>query len=171
MDMGMIETLEIDETSRGKEISEFLSFRLGNEDYAIDILTVREIRAFEKPTRIANTPAFICGVINLRGVIVPIVDMRIKFDLPNPEYDSLTAVIILNIANRLVGIVVDTVMDVLPLKASEICPAPEFNSRIQASFVRGLAPMKDRMLILMDIQALISSPDMALVAAAAEVNC
>src|SRR3982750_247340 len=92
---------------------EFLTFRLGAEEYGIDILRVQEIRSYEAPTRIANAPAFVKGVVNLRGVIVPIVDMRIKFNLTPVNYDSFTVVIVLNIAGRVVGMVVDAVSDVI----------------------------------------------------------
>ena len=142
---------------------ECLSFRLGEEEYGIDILAVREIRAFEKPTRIANAPAFILGVVNLRGVIVPILDLRIKFGVAKPVYDGSTVVIILNVASRVLGIVVDSVSDVLPLGQEDIRPAPEFSSAIEASFIRGLASMEGRLLILLDIAALVASPDMGLV--------
>lgn len=164
--MGKMEILDGQKTDDAKE---FLSFQIGDEEYGIDILTVREIRAYEKPTRIANTPAFICGVINLRGAIVPIVDLRIKFGLDTPQYNNLTVVIILKVSNRVVGVVVDSVSDVLPLKNDEIHPAPEFNSRIQATFIRGLATVQERMLILMDIEALMASHDMALVEPVAEL--
>jgi purine-binding chemotaxis protein CheW len=164
--MGMMEILD---GGKNGDVKEFLSFRLGEEEYGIDILAVREIRAYEKPTRIANTPAFIRGVINLRGVIVPIVDLRIKFGLATAQYNSLTVVIILKVSNRVVGIVVDSVSDVLPLRQDEIRPAPEFNSNIQASFIRGLATVQERMLILMDIEGLMASRDMSLVEPVAEL--
>src|SRR5262249_47736601 len=121
------------------------------------------IRAFERPTRIANAPAFILGVVNLRGVIVPIVDLRIKFGVAQPTYDGSTVVIILNVAERVLGIVVDSVSDVLPLKQEEIRPAPEFSSAIDASFVKGLASLDGRLLILVDIAMLMTSPGMQLV--------
>ncbi|MEO8103799.1 MAG: chemotaxis protein CheW [Betaproteobacteria bacterium] len=163
--MGMMEN-RID--GKAGDVKEFLSFQLGEEEYGIDILAVREIRAYEKPTRIANTPAFIRGVINLRGVIVPIVDLRIKFGMAAPQYNSLTVVIILKVFNRVVGIVVDSVSDVVALKPGDMRPAPEFNSRIQSTFIRGLATVQERMLILMDIEALMASDDMALVEPVAE---
>lgn len=155
-------TMDHLDLAKAEEVKEYLSFRLGDEEYGIDILAVREIRAYEKPTRIANTPDFICGVINLRGVIVPIVDLRIKFGLAKLQYDSLTVVIILKVSDRVVGIVVDSVSDVLPLKDQDIRPAPEFNSRIQSSFIRGLATVQERLLILMDIEGLMTSSEMAL---------
>lgn len=145
---------------------EFLSFRLGAEEYGIDILKVQEIRGYEAPTRIANAPGFIKGVVNLRGVIVPIVDMRIRFCLDEVEYNGFTVVIILNIAGRTVGMVVDSVSDVLELGGEEVRPAPEFNGAIDAHYIVGLGAVKTgdalRMLILMDIEQVMSSPDMGL---------
>ncbi len=141
---------------------EFLTFRLGAEEYGIDILRVQEIRGYEQPTRIANAPSFIKGVINLRGVIVPIIDLRLKFGLENAEYNTFTVVIILNIASRVVGIVVDQVSDVIELTGEQIKPAPEFSGEIDASFIQGLGQVGERMLILTDIEKLMSSADMAL---------
>ncbi|MBN8486280.1 MAG: chemotaxis protein CheW [Burkholderiales bacterium] len=145
---------------------EYLSFKLGHEEYGIDILKVQEIRGYEQPTRIANAPHFIKGVVNLRGVIVPIVDMRLRFELPDVKYDAFTVVIILNIAHRTVGMVVDSVSDVLELPAGQIKPAPEFNGAIDASYITGLGTIKhgddERMLILMDIEQMMTSADMGL---------
>ncbi|MGZ5037841.1 MAG: chemotaxis protein CheW [Usitatibacter sp.] len=148
------------------EREEFLSFRLGAEEYAIDILQVREIRAQDPVTRIAGAPAFIRGVINLRGQIVPIVDLRVKLG-HDAGYGALTVVIILNIAERPMGIVVDAVSDVVALLPGEIRPAPEMSLSLDAGFIRGLAPLDERMLIVMDIARLMTSRDMALVAQAA----
>jgi purine-binding chemotaxis protein CheW len=141
---------------------EFLTFRLGAEEYGIDILRVQEIRGYEQPTRIANAPSFIKGVINLRGVIVPIVDLRLKFGLEKAEYNTFTVVIILNIASRVVGIVVDQVSDVIELSSEQIKPAPEFSDNIEAGYIQGLGQVGERMLILTDIERLMSSSDMAL---------
>jgi purine-binding chemotaxis protein CheW len=145
---------------------EFLSFRLGAEEYGIDILKVQEIRGYEAPTRIANAPSFIKGVVNLRGVIVPIVDMRIRFCMDEVEYNGFTVVIILNIAGRTVGMVVDSVSDVLELSSEDVRPAPEFNGGVDASYIVGLGAVKNgdalRMLILMDIERVMSSPEMGL---------
>jgi purine-binding chemotaxis protein CheW len=141
---------------------EFLSFRLGAEEYAIDILQVREIRAHEPVTRIANAPEFIRGVINLRGDIVPIVDLRLKFG-HEAGYDAFTVVIILNIAQRLMGVVVDGVSDVVAMLPGEIRPAPHLAGAIEAGFIRGLAPLGSRMLIVVDIARLMASRDMALI--------
>ncbi len=142
---------------------EFLTFVLGKEEYGIEILKVQEIRGYDSVTQIANTPAFIKGVINLRGVIVPIVDMRIKFNLGQVTYDEFTVVIILNVANRVLGMVVDSVSDVLTLSAEQIKPAPEFGSGIDTAYLTGIGAVDDRMLILIDIEKLMTSSEMALV--------
>jgi len=149
------------------ERREFLSFRLGAESYAIDILKVQEIRGWEQPTAIANSPPFIKGVINLRGVIVPILDLRVKFRLADAGYDDFTVVIILNVASRVVGAVVDSVSDVLALAQEAIRPTPEFSSAtFDTRYITGLATVEDELLILLDIEKLMTSADMALVDAA-----
>ena len=152
-------------------VHEFLTFRLGGEEYGIDILKVQEIRGYEAVTRIANAPAFIKGVVNLRGVIVPIVDLRVKFALGEARYDAFTVVIILNVAGRVVGAVVDSVSDVLELQEKQIKPAPEFNSLLDSAYITGLGTVEssegERLLILVDIERLMRSADMGLLEAAA----
>jgi purine-binding chemotaxis protein CheW len=147
--------------------SEFLTFTLGSEEYGIDILKVQEIRGYDAVTVIANMPDFIKGVINLRGIIVPIVDLRIKFHLGAVEYNQLTVVIILNLGQRVVGIVVDSVSDVLSLTHEQIKPAPELSSALDTRYITGLGTVDDRMLILVDIEKLMSSSEMALMDQAA----
>lgn len=142
--------------------NEFLTFTLGKEEYGLDILKVQEIRGYDAVTAIANSPAFIKGVINLRGIIVPIVDMRIKFNLGKVEYNEYTVVIILNVANRVVGMVVDGVSDVITLSNEQIKPAPEFGSAFDTKYLTGLGTVDDRMLILVDIEKLMSGRDMDL---------
>lgn len=145
------------------ECREFLIFGLGEEQYGIHILKVQEIRGYERPTAIANAPAFIKGVMNLRGVIVPVLDLRVRFDLPF-GYDDSTVVIVLNVADRVVGVVVDAVSDVVPLASDDIQPPPEFaDSVFDSSYITGLATVDGRMLILLDIEKLITGADMALV--------
>ena len=146
---------------------ELLTFTLGREEYGIDILKVQEIRGYDAVTAIANAPEFIKGVVNLRGIIVPIVDMRIKFKLGEVSYDETTVVIILNFANRVVGMVVDGVSDVTLLKPEEIKPAPEFGASLDTKYLRGLGTVGERMIILVDIEKLISSREMELVELAA----
>lgn len=147
-------------TSNGAR--EYLTFRLDQEEYGIDILKVQEIRGYEPPTRIANAPNFIKGVVNLRGTIVPIVDMRLKFNCSKTEYDSFTVVIILNLHTRIVGIVVDSVSDVMELPAESLKSAPDVDSVIGNDSVLGLGSLGDRMLILLDIEKLMSGVDMEL---------
>ncbi len=145
---------------------ELLTFTLGSEEYAIDILKVQEIRGYDTVTAIVNAPAFIKGVINLRGIIVPIVDMRIKFNLGSPTYDQQTVVIVLNVADRIVGMVVDGVSDVLTLQPSDIKPAPEFGAGMDTRYLQGLGTAGERMLILVDIEKLMTSREMELIEAA-----
>ncbi|AJJ24649.1 chemotaxis protein CheW [Yersinia enterocolitica] len=141
---------------------EFLIFTLGAEEYGIDILKVQEIRGYDQVTRIANTPAFIKGVTNLRGVIVPIIDLRVKFAQQGVSYNENTVVIVLNFGQRVVGIVVDGVSDVLSLTAEQIRPAPEFAVTLATEYLTGLGSLGERMLILVDIEKLLSSEDMSL---------
>jgi purine-binding chemotaxis protein CheW len=147
--------------------NEYLAFKLGQEEYGIDILKVQEIRGYESVTRIANAPDFIKGVINLRGIIVPIVDMRIKFNLGEPRYDQFTVVIILSIAGRVVGMVVDSVSDVTTLRPEQIRPAPEMGTALNTDYLVGLGTLEERMLILLDIERLMSSAEMGLIDRAA----
>jgi purine-binding chemotaxis protein CheW len=147
-------------------IREFLAFKLGGEKYGMDILRVQEIRSFERPTRMVNTPAYILGVVNLRGVIVPILDMRIKFNLAQVNYDTFTVVIVLNIGKQVVGMVVDGVSDVITLTPEQLRPVPEFSSAIGSDHLLAIGSLENRMLILLDIEKLMTSAEMGLVATA-----
>ncbi len=142
--------------------SEFLTFTLGAEEYAIDILKVQEIRGYETPTTIANAPPFLKGVVNLRGVIVPVIDLRIKFAVGEVTYNAFTVVIILAIGGRVVGIVVDGVSDVTALESDQIRPAPAFSETVETDYIAGLAMLNERMLVVIDIEALMLNPAMAL---------
>lgn len=144
---------------------EYLSFRVGSEEYAIDILKVQEIRSYEPPTRIAGAPAYVKGVVNLRGVIVPIADLRLRLYLDDIRYDAFTVVIVLNLTHSVVGMVVDSVSDVVRLRADDIRPAPDFSGNLDAGYIQGLATLNStdsngeeaqRMLILTDIEQLMA---------------
>lgn len=148
------------------KMAEYLTFRLGQEEYGIDILRVQEIRSYEQPTRLAHAPEFIKGVIDLRGVIVPIVDLRLKLGCP-AEYTDFTVVIILNVGGTVLGAVVDAVADVVALATDSIKPAPQFHGPVDASFVRGIATVGERMLIVVDIESLLSGAEMGLIQRAA----
>ncbi|MDH4451259.1 MAG: chemotaxis protein CheW [Rhodoferax sp.] len=158
--MGMMEKLNDVGTGTARE---YLTFRLDREEYGIDILKVQEIRGYEPPTRVANAPAFIKGVINLRGTIVPIIDMRLKFNCAQAEYNTFTVVIVLNLRQRIVGIVVDSVSDVMELPPESVKAAPDIESVVDSAAILGLGSLGDRMLILLDIEKLMSAPDMGLV--------
>jgi purine-binding chemotaxis protein CheW len=143
--------------------SQYLTLRLGSEEYAIDIQRVQELRFYEEPTRMVNSPAFIKGVVDLRGVIVPIADLRLKLQMDKVEYTDFTVVIILNIQGTVVGAVVDSVADVLTIEADAIKPAPQFDSVMDARFVVGLVTQGERTLIVMDVDALMSNAELGMV--------
>ncbi len=144
------------------EGGQFLTLRLGEEEYALDILRVQEIRSYEEPTRMVNAPSFIKGVINLRGVIVPIVDLRLKLNIAKADYTEFTVVIILNVRGTVIGAVVDAVSDVVTLASQSIKPAPQFDTAIDSRFITGLADVGERMLIVMNIEALMSQNEIGL---------
>ncbi len=144
-------------------VLEALAFKLGNEEYGIKILKVQEIRGYESVTRIASAPEHVKGVVNLRGTIVPIVDMRIKFKLGEPTYNQFTVVIILNIQDRVVGMVVDSVSDVISLTADQIKPAPDMGGALNTDYLVGLGTVDERMIILVDIDRLMSSEEMGVI--------
>lgn len=153
-----------DNTDRNRTIpSEYLTFTLGTEEYGIDILKVQEIRGYDTVTHIANAPEFIKGVINLRGVIVPIVDMRIKFKVGEPTYHEFTVVIIITVLGRIIGMVVDGVSDVVALTPDQIKPTPEMGTALNTDYITGLGTINDQMLILVDIEKLMSSEEMQVI--------
>lgn len=149
-------------TGKADVAAEFLAFTLGGEEYGVDIQKVQELRGYDTVTRMANAPEFIKGVVNLRGIIVPIIDMRIKFNLGTPTYDQFTVVIILNVRQRVMGMVVDSVSDVITLRADQIKPAPQMGSAIDTDYLIGLGTIEERMLILVDIDKLMSSSEIGL---------
>jgi purine-binding chemotaxis protein CheW len=141
---------------------QYLTLRLGSEEYAIDILRVQEIRSYEEPTRMVNSPSFIKGVVNLRGVIVPIADLRLKLNVPTVEYNEFTVVIILNIHGTVVGAVVDAVSDVVTLDGSTVKPAPQFEAAIDSRFIVGLVTLGERTLIVMNVDALLGKSELGI---------
>jgi len=155
----------VEATASQQAAGEFLIFRLGKEEYGIDILCVQEIRSYEAPTQMANTPDFIKGLINLRGIIVPILDLRQKFSM-ECKYDDSTVVIVLCLAQHTVGVVVDAVSDVLVIDSSAIRPPPQFAGATDVSWVRGIGTIseadRNRMLILIDIELLLAPTEVDL---------
>lgn len=152
--------MQTDQGNGTNRAEEYLTFTLGQEEYGIDILKVQEIRGYDTVTHIANAPEFIKGVINLRGVIVPIVDMRIKFKVGEPTLNEFTVVIIMNVLGRIIGMVVDGVSDVVALSPEQIKPAPEMGAALDTHYITGLGTLNDQMLILVDIEKLMSSEEM-----------
>jgi purine-binding chemotaxis protein CheW len=144
---------------------QYLTFILAGEEYGVDILRVQEIRGWDSATQIPNTPAYIKGIINLRGTIVPIVDLRRRFGLPAVEYGPTTVVIVLKVINadrsRIMGIVVDAVSDVYNIAANEMKPAPDFGAAIDTEFVKGLGTVQQKMLIVLDIDRLLNAGELA----------
>lgn len=141
---------------------QYLTLRLGAEEYAIDILRVQEIRSYEEPTRMVNSPSFIKGVVNLRGVIVPIADLRLKLNVPNVDYNEFTVVIILNIHGKVVGAVVDAVSDVVTIDGGTVKPAPQFEAAIDSRFIVGLVTLGERTLIVMNVDALLGKSELGI---------
>jgi len=137
---------------------ELLTFRLGDEHYGVDILKVQEIRSCEPITPIANTPPYVKGVINLRGMVVPIIDLRLRLNAGAGTFDTTTVVIILNLTAQVVGMIVDAVSDVAAVPAAAIKPPPGVAAGETAGYLAGVAPLDDRMLLLMDIERLMSAP-------------
>jgi len=147
---------------------EVLVFVLGNEEYGVDILKVQEIRGYEKVTPIPSAPVYLKGVVNLRGIIVPVIDLRIKFGLKEPRYDSFTVVIILRVAGRVIGMVVDGVSDVVALAPGDVKAAPQLGALVDSSFLAGVATHGERMVMLLDIEKFLSSGELNLLAQVAE---
>lgn len=139
---------------------EYLSFTLGNEQYGVDILKVQEIRGYDQVTRVPDAPEYIKGVINLRGTIVPVIDLRLKLRLDQARYDAFTVMIVLNVEQRVVGIVVDSVSDVIELGAEQIRPTPEFGAAVDTRFINGIGTQDDRMTILLDIETLLDTAEL-----------
>ncbi|MBT9511123.1 MAG: chemotaxis protein CheW [Acidovorax sp.] len=157
-------------TSGDAHLEELLVFRLGEETYGVNILHVQEIRSYEAPTRMAHAPDYIKGVVNLRGAIVPIVDLRLKLGYTQAEFTEFTVVIVLNLGHTVVGAVVDAVADVTALPADAIKLAPQFEGDLNVTYVRGIATLDDHMLIVVDIEVLLSSAELGLVQATATVT-
>lgn len=153
-------------SSQSQTAGEYLTFTLGEEHYGVDILKVQEIRGYDAVTRLPDAPDYIKGVINLRGTIVPVIDLRLKLRLAQARYDSFTVMIVLNVEERVVGIVVDSVSDVVPLSGEQIRATPEFGAAVDTRCISGIGTLDDRMLILLDIETLLDSAELAVAEAA-----
>lgn len=143
------------------EINQYLTFSLGDEEYGIDILKVQEIKGYSAITYIPNTPPHIKGVMNLRGTVIPVVDLRVKFSMPAVEYNKFTVIIVVTVGEKILGLVVDAVSDVLNIARGDVRPAPDFGARVDTKFISGVASLNDRLAVLLDIQKLLSEDDLA----------
>ncbi|WIO73211.1 chemotaxis protein CheW [Porticoccaceae bacterium LTM1] len=156
------------------ESNQYLTFFLSNEEYGVDILKVQGIQSWDKVTPIPNTPDYVLGVINLRGIIVPILDLRIRFNLPTADIQRTTVVVIVKVAkgdsSRTVGLVVDAVSDVYSIEASDVCEAPDFGGTVNADYVSGLVTIKENMIILLDVDRLVNADLLRALGGAAEMG-
>tara|TARA_R110000868_G_scaffold189695_1_gene432929 strand:+ start:117690 stop:118250 length:561 start_codon:yes stop_codon:yes gene_type:complete len=148
------------ESGKHSDTKQYLTFMLAEELYGIDILKVQEIRGWSHATQIPNAPKFIRGVLNLRGSVVPILDVRRRFTMPEVEFTAQTVVIVVNVANRTIGMIVDSVSDVVDLPIDELRPAPDFGSSIDSSFIQGLSPNGDDMVILINVEDMLKGCDL-----------
>ncbi len=150
-------------------VSQYLTFTLGSEEYGVDILRVQEIRGWQTVTRVPNTPKFLLGVLNLRGTIVPIIDMRMRFSLDKVEYTSITVIVVLSVISdhgtHVFGVVVDSVSDVLDVKKDDVRPTPEMGCTVNTEFINGLATVGDQLVTLLDIDKLLTHMDLTAVVA------
>lgn len=147
--------------------SQFLTFQLGDELYGVDILRVQEIKGYTTVTKIPNTPPHIKGVLNLRGTIVPIVELRTKFGMPTIEYTLFTVIVVVVIQEKIMGLVVDAVSDVLNIDKKDIQPPPQFGAKVDVSFLNGIGKSGDKLVALLDMDRLLSDGDLQEVAAVA----
>ncbi len=146
--------------------SQFLTFNLGEELYGVDILRVQEIKGYTAVTKIPNTPSYIKGVLNLRGTIVPIVELRTKFGMPTIEYTMFTVIVVVVVKDKVMGLVVDAVSDVLDIDKKDVQAPPNFGARINVSFMNGIGKSGDKLVTLLDIDRMLSGEDLQGVAAA-----
>ena len=146
--------------------NQYLTFTLGNEEYGLEILKVQEIKGYSLITRVPRSPEFVKGVLNLRGTIVPVIDLRARFGLELRDYDQFTVIIVVVVAGRAMGLIVDAVSDVLNLPQSEIAETPEFSNRVDTKFISGMGRAGDKLIILLDVEKLLSSDELQSVEAA-----
>lgn len=143
------------------DCTQYLTFKLHSEEYGVEILKVQEIKGFSQITPVPNTPAFVKGVINLRGTVVPVLDLRARFRMDAADYNQFTVIIVVNVHNRIVGLVVDAVSDVLNFRSSEVEPTPDFGGGVDTSFITGLAKIEERLVLLLNLESLVTDVETA----------
>lgn len=166
MSTGTIEPTQHHEvrTTYSSDDQQFLTFNLADEFYGVDILKVQEIKGYTNVTKIPNTPDYLKGVLNLRGTIVPIVDLRMKFGMGVTEPTPFTVVVVVNVRNRVMGFLVDAVSDVLDLNAKDIQPPPELGSSVDITFVAGIGNSNEHLVTLLDIDRVLTDEEVKTVA-------
>jgi purine-binding chemotaxis protein CheW len=145
-------------------VSQFLTFSLGQEEYGIELLKVQEIKGYSAITPIPNTPPHIKGVMNLRGAVIPIVDLRLRFGMEAIEYTQFNVIIVINVGTKVMGLLVDAVSDVLNVAPEDIRPAPDFGAHADTRFISGMASAGDKVAVLLDIDTLLSDADLTVAA-------
>jgi len=141
--------------------SQYLTFRLGEEEYGVEILKVQEIKGYSTITPVPNTPAYRKGVMNRRGTIVPVVDLRAKFGMSETEYTAFTVIIVLTVGTKVVGLIVDGVSDVLNIPKTDIQATPDFGAQVDARFISGMAKAGDKLVVLLDIDRVLGEAALA----------
>jgi purine-binding chemotaxis protein CheW len=150
--------------------TQYLTVNLAQEEYGIDILSVREIRGWTPVTRIPQSPAYVLGVLNLRGAIVPVIDMRLRFGLAREEYDATTVTVIITVAGRQFGVVVDAVSDVIDVASDALRPVPDMGTTVDTEYLKGLTAVGERMVLLLDADKLLQPQDAQMLEAALAAN-
>jgi purine-binding chemotaxis protein CheW len=146
--------------------TQYLTVNLADEEYAIDILAVREIRGWTPVTRIPQAPSYVLGVLNLRGAIVPVLDLRLRFGLAREEYSATTVTVVVTVAGRLFGVVVDAVSDVLDVQSDQVRPVPDMGTTVDTEYLKGLTAVQERMVLLLDVDKLLQPQDAQMLEAA-----
>jgi purine-binding chemotaxis protein CheW len=141
--------------------NQYLTFRLGEEEYGVEILKVQEIKGYSTITPIPNTPRYLKGVMNLRGTIIPVVDLRSKFAMAEAEYNRFTVIIVVTVGTKVMGLVVDAVSDVLNILQADIQPTPDFGGQVETRFISGLAKAGEKLVVLLDIDKLLMDAELA----------
>ncbi len=139
--------------------TQYLTVNIAEEEYGIDILSVREIRGWSSVTRIPQAPHYVLGVLNLRGAIVPVLDLRLRFGLSREEYNATTVTVIVTVAGRLFGIVVDAVSDVLDIENAQLRQVPDMGTAVDTEYLKGLTSIGERMILLLDTDKLLQPQD------------
>lgn len=158
MDQSSVLNSQVGYAADGRQV---LTFTLGAEEYGVEILKVQEIKGYAAPTPIPNTPPHVKGVINLRGTIVPIIDLRRKFGMEAVEYNQFTVIVVVQVRGKITGFIVDAVSDVLNLQTDDIQPTPQFDDKCDAHFISGLAKVGEKIIILLDIEKVAASGEQA----------